>query len=142
MRQNVILRLLISGILLLVVYVGVARDGEKLFTVLEFFPSKFWLAFSMAPSQSIIGTTFLGYLFSFTTTLKQPSTRFRLMRPISLALAGLGLASEANELLRFFLNYNFRFIVHLPLLLVVVDWASFFLRRNVNSPTKSVPVES
>jgi hypothetical protein len=134
MRKNITLRLILSGLLLLVASVYVIRDGEKLYSVFELFPSRFYIVFTNFPSPSIVGTIFLGYLFSFTTTLAQPNIRFPWLRIASLSISGIALASYTNEIFRLFINYNLRFVVHLPLLLVMVDWISYFATRKASPP--------
>jgi hypothetical protein len=45
----------------------------------------------------------------------------------SLVLAGLGLLSFGNEFIRYFANYGLEFIVSLPAIVLVIDWAMWGL---------------
>lgn len=85
----------------------------------------------------VVSTIGLGYLLSLIGTILQRATAQRILWILSLMLCVLGLASVANEVIRYcvgYTRYTFQFMVSVPAAVLILDWA-MLLRRAAPSRT-------
>jgi len=86
------------------------------------FSLNFIIRFGPSVEGVILSTAFLGYLLSFVGTLQQRAGVGKGLWITSMALSLLGIITYINEFVRAISAYDFAFVFHIPLVLVILDW--------------------
>ncbi len=79
----------------------------------------------LSEEGGVLSTLFFGYLLSFVGTLQQKARVRKGLWTTSMALSLLGMISYINEFVRVIAAYEFSFMFHIPLVLVILDWVMF-----------------
>ncbi len=86
------------------------------------FSLNFIIRFGPAAEGVVLSTAFFGYLLSFVGTLQQRAGVRKGLWITSMALSLLGMITYINEFVRVISAYDFAFVFHIPLVLVILDW--------------------